>query len=121
VLESSPLVTPSKTGCRRFEPCRPCQSFQGLISWRFRTDIERGSWPDPTWTQSSKGTGMYDVFLSPKGVRLIVEARKPAPAQAQDWKKARTVADVSQDTKDAIETVGYHLYKLTTHFDEIGK
>jgi hypothetical protein len=62
---------------------------------------------------------MYDVYLNPKGRRLIVPKGKGLPSGASGkWTKARTVKNITDDAKDAIATVGYHLYKLTITFDE---
>jgi hypothetical protein len=63
---------------------------------------------------------MYDVYLNPKGIRLIVKAGASLPAEAKpgEYKKKRTVTKVSDDTKDAIDLQGYHLYKFTASFKE---
>jgi hypothetical protein len=58
--------------------------------------------------------------LNQKGIRLIVRtgASLPAGAKTGEWKKKRTVAKVSDDTKDVIDLQGYRLDKFTASFRE---
>jgi hypothetical protein len=58
---SAGRVPVSKTGCRRFEPCRPCQYFQSLSHHSARTHWERGPNLDPIATAAVPGTGSWRV------------------------------------------------------------
>jgi hypothetical protein len=65
---------------------------------------------------------MFDVYLSRSGHRLTVLEGEGLPKGAPGrWIKVRTVARVTDDTKDAIAMVGYHLHKLTSTFEETVK